>query len=291
MTVDSFWTGSIELGNISFTPVSLILGSLLLIAALFVRRLIHRVLTRRFFPRFNIHPGLGSAWSTLIGYVFLVLALVIILPITFQGLNWATLSVILGAVSFGVGFGLRNIADNFVSGLIILLERPIKVGDRVTVDEISGNITSIRARSTTVQTNDNIEVLIPNSRFISESVINWSHSDDRVRFKIPVGVHYASDVFHVRDVLEAAAREHSGVLSDPAPVARFMEFGDSSLNFEVRVWTVDWALRPGAFQSEINFLIWKHLKEAGIEIPYPQRDVYIKEMAAARREPDTGKAD
>jgi len=278
----SFWTRNIEMGTVSFSPVSLLLGLILLTITLILKSLMHRALTRRFFPRFKIHPGLGNAYATLIGYTFLVVALIVIMPVTFNGLSWATLSVILGAVSFGVGFGLRNIADNFVSGLIILMERPVKVGDRVTIDQTSGTVASIRARSTTVRTNDNIDVIVPNSRFISESVINWSHRDNKVRYRIPVGVHYNSDVFHVRKVLEKAALAHPGVLHNPAPEAGFMEFGDSSLNFELWVWTVDYTLRPSAFHSEVNYLIWQHLKEAGIEIPYPQRDVYIKHI------PETG---
>lgn len=275
--MEAFWTRTIDLGNVSFTPLSLILGTILILLAVLVQGLVYRLLTKRFFPRFKIHPGLGNAYATLIGYTFLVLALGMILPVAFNGLNWATFSVILGAVSFGVGFGLRNIADNFVSGLIILLERPVKVGDRVTLDAASGMVTAIRARSTTIRTNDNIEVIVPNSRFISESVINWSHSDNNVRFRIPVGVHYKSDVFEVRDVLERAALEHAGVLRHPAPSAKFVEFGESSLNFELWVWTDEWTMRPAAFKSEINYLIWKHLKAAGIEVPYPQRDLYIKE--------------
>lgn len=280
-TVESFWTRSIEIGNVTFTPVSLLLGLSLLVVALILQRILQRILTRRFFPRFRMHPGLANAYATLIGYTFLILALALILPLAFNGLNWATFSVILGAVSFGVGFGLRNIADNFVSGLIILLERPVKVGDRVTLENTSGTVTSIRARSTTVRTNDNIEVIVPNSRFISESVINWSHSDNRVRFRIPVGVHYKSDVFQVREVLEKAALAHPDVLRDPPPSAKFVEFGDSSLNFEIWVWTVEWTMRPAAFKSEINYLVWQHLKDAGIEVPYPQRDIYIKEIAGS----------
>lgn len=274
---ESFWFQVIEMGTVSFTPISLLLGIILILVTLIIQRILHRVLTKRFFPRFKIHPGLGNAYATLIGYLFLALALFIILPITFQGLNWATFSVVLGAVSFGIGFGMRNIADNFVSGLIILLERPIKVGDRITVDGTSGTVSSIRARSTTVRTNDNIEVIVPNSRFISETVINWSHSDNQVRFRIPVGVHYNCDAFEVRDILENAVKSHPGVMSDPAPAARFIEFGDSSLNFEIWVWTTENTLRPSSFKSDINYLIWEHLRDAGIEIPYPQRDLYVKE--------------
>jgi small-conductance mechanosensitive channel len=273
-----FWGQTIEWGQISFTPASLLLGAGLLLLVLVMIKLLRWILLKRFFPRFDIHPGLGNAYATLTGYGVFIIALAFILPVSFHGFNWATLSVLLGAISFGVGFGLRNIADNFVSGLIILLERPVKVGDRVTVDELSGMVTAIRARSTTVRTNDNIEVIVPNSRFIAESVINWSHSDNRVRFRIPVGVHYKSEVPEVKRVLEAAAAGHSAVLTEPGPSAKFIEFGDSSLNFELWVWTTERTMRPTAFRSELNYLIWDHLKAAGIEIPYPQRDLYIKEL-------------
>lgn len=277
MPLESFWTRSIDMGTVSFTPLSILLGMILITLTIILQRLLKRILTRRFFPRFKMHPGLANAYATLIGYIFLLLALMLILPITLDGLNWGTLSVILGAVSFGVGFGLRNIADNFVSGLIILLERPIKVGDRVTIDQTSGRVISIRARSTSIQTNDNIDVIVPNSRFISEAVINWSHSDNQVRFRIPVGVHYKSDVNQVREVLEKAALTHPGVMRNPPPSAKFIAFGDSSLNFEIWVWTTEWTLQPTSFSSELNYIIWDHLKQAGIEIPYPQRDLYLKE--------------
>lgn len=270
-------TRTFEVGSISFTPLSMLLGFILILFILVLQRFLHRLLTKRFFPRFKIHPGLANAYATLICYTFLVVALLVILPVALDGFNLATLSVVLGAVSFGVGFGLRNIADNFVSGLIILLERPVKVGDRVTIDNTSGTVTSIRARSTTVRTNDNIEVIVPNSRFISESVVNWSHTNNQVRFRVPVGVHYNSDVNQVREVLGKAATGHPGVLSHPAPSVKFIEFGDSSLNFEVWVWTNDWTLRPTSFKSDLNYIIWDHLKEAGIEIPYPQRDIYLKQ--------------
>lgn len=278
MTMESFWTTQFDLGSFSFTPVSLLLGLTLITIALFIKRFLHRLLTIKFFPRFKINPGLANAYSTLVGYGFLVLAMIIVLPVAFPGFDWSALSVMLGAVSFGVGFGLRNVTDNFVSGLIILLERPVKVGDRITIDGTSGTIKHVRARSTTVQTNDNIEVIVPNSRFISEAVVNWSHSDNQVRLRLPVGVHYNSDVLQVRDVLEKAVLCHPEVLRDPPPSAKFVAFGDSSLNFEIWVWTVDSTQRPAGFKSDLNYLIWQHLKDADIEIPYPQRDLYIKQL-------------
>jgi len=274
----SFWIQPIELGHIQFTPLSLLIGVGMLILVVALQIMVKRILCRRVFPRFHVNPGLANAYATLLGYVIFFVGLFVITPVAFQGVSWATVSVILGAISFGVGFGLRNIADNFVSGLIILLERPIKVGDRITVDNTAGRVQSIRARSATIRTNDNIEVIVPNSRFIAESVINWSHRDEMVRFRIPVGVHYKSHVPQVREVLEKAAAQCGDVLPDPPPEAKFMEFGDSSLNFEVWVWTVKQTHRPSAFRSEINYLIWGALKEAKIEIPFPQRDLYVKEL-------------
>ncbi len=273
-----FWLREITIGNLAFSPLSILGGSILLLVVILVQRILTKALRYRIFPRFGFEPGLAFAYSVLVGYLFLFFGLAMVLPMAIRGFNWATLSVILGAISFGIGFGLRNIADNFVSGIIILMERPIKVGDRIEMGALTGNVISINARSTTVRTNDNIDIIVPNSQLISEQVINWSHGDRKVRFKIPVGVHYKSDVFEVRDALVAAAVKNPHVMTQPAPSARFLAFGDSALEFELRVWTETRSDNPRAFQSEMNFLIWEEFKNRKIEVPYPQRDLYIKEM-------------
>lgn len=193
------------------------------------------------------------------------------------GFNIQTLSVVIGALSFGIGFGLRNVADNFFSGLIILLERPIKVGDRIQVGSSYGTVIDIRARSTTVRTNDNIDIIIPNFEIISQQVTNLSHTDLQVRFQIPVGVHYESDVRLVEKALLEAAATSPNVLKNPPPGVRFTEFGDSSLNFVLVVWSDTLYDRPTRLISELNFAIWDHFKKYGINIPYPQRDLYVKE--------------
>jgi small-conductance mechanosensitive channel len=278
------------LGEIGFSPFSIILGFSLLILLLLVHATLRRILRDRVFPRFHMSKGVSNAYSTLLGYGVLIIGLLIIIPFTFEGINWATLSVMLGALSLGIGFGLQNVVDNFISGLIILLERPIKVGDRIQISDVDGDVVDIKSRCTIVRTNNNIEIIVPNSKFISEQVINWTNIDRRIRFKIPVGVHYKSDVRVVEKALVEAARQSSNVLEDPPPSAKFMEFGDSSLNFEVWVWTESMTERPRAFFSEINFLIWDKLKEYNIEIPYPQRDVYLKEAPKLKhyleQEPD-----
>lgn len=267
-----------EFGALSFTPLSVLIGIALFIALIVLNSMLKRVLRSRVFPRAGLAPGVSAAMSTLVGYIVLVVGILIILPVSVEGFNMGTLGVLLGAVSFGIGFGLRNIADNFVSGLILLIERPIKTGDRIEVEGVFGTVKEIRARSTTVVTNDNISIIVPNSQFIASQVTNVSHSGNLVRYRMPVGVHYKSDVKVVTEALLEAADSCDALLKDPPPGVRFLEFGDSSLNFELWVWTDSYFDRPNNLKSQVNYLIWDKLKKYDIEIPYPQRDLYIKEM-------------
>lgn len=267
-----------EFGALSFTPLSILIGVALLVALVSFNSMLKRVLRNRVFPKAGLAPGVSAAMSTLVGYIVLVLGILIILPVAVEGFNMGTLGVLLGAVSFGIGFGLRNIADNFVSGLILLIERPIKVGDRIEVEGVFGTVDEIRARSTTVVTNDNISIIVPNSQFIASQVTNVSHSGNLVRYRMPVGVHYNSDVQVVTKALLEAAEACDALLKEPKPGVRFLEFGDSSLNFELWVWTDSFFDRPNNLKSQVNYLIWDKLKKYEIEIPYPQRDLYIKEM-------------
>ncbi|MEO0333707.1 MAG: mechanosensitive ion channel domain-containing protein, partial [Bacteroidota bacterium] len=153
---------------------------------------------------------------------------------------------------------------------------PIKVGDRIEVGDINGDVVNISARATTVITNDNISVIVPNSEFISSQVINWSHNDRRVRFRFPVGVSYSENPEQVKDLLMEVMREHSGVLKNPPPDVWFTEFGDSSLNFNMMIWTSMYVQRPEALRSQLYYLVFKKFKEHGVEIPFPQRDLHIR---------------
>jgi len=178
----------------------------------------------------------------------------------------------------GVGFGLQGVVHNFVSGLIILFERPFQLGHRVDVDGTTGRVSKIGARSTTIVTNDNIAMIVPNSKFIAGQVITWSLGGDRrVRFKLPVGVSYGSEPRQVERLLLEVARANPEVLSSPPPAVVFKGFGDSSLDFELRVWTETVYERPSVFKSPLYFAIWDIFKEHGIEIPFPQRDLHVKE--------------
>ncbi|MEL7001683.1 MAG: mechanosensitive ion channel domain-containing protein [Bacteroidota bacterium] len=207
---------------------------------------------------------------------YLVLAVGAVVIIQTAGIDLSTLSILAGALGVGIGFGLQNITNNFISGIIILFEQPIKIGDRIEVGEIKGNVVKISARSTNILTNDNISVIVPNSEFISSTVINWSHNDRNISFRFPVGVSYKEDPELVKKLLLEVASENQGVLKKPAPDVLFEEFGDSSLNFFLRVWTTDFIDRPNILKSQLYFAIFKKFKDNNIEIPFPQRDINLR---------------
>lgn len=231
--------------------------------------LVNKILTRA-----NVNEGVRQSIGTIVRYLIIVLGLIIIFQSV--GLDFSALGVLAGALGVGIGFGLQNITNNFVSGLIILFERPIKIGDRVEVGEISGDVVRISARATTIITNDNISIIVPNSEFISTRVINWSHNNRMVRFRFPVGVSYKEDPDKIREILLNVARDHEGVLKSPAASVSFIEFGDSSLNFELWVWTIKYTNRPVVLQSDLYYAIFRKFKEEDVEIPFPQRDLHLR---------------
>ena len=222
----------------------------------------------------KIELGVRLAVGTIIRYLVLVLGLIIVLQTV--GIDLSTLTILAGALGVGIGFGLQNVTNNFVSGIIILFERPIKVGDRIQVGDVNGDVVNISMRSTTVVTNDNISVIVPNSEFISSTVVNWSHTDRNVRFNIPVGVSYSANPEKVKQILLDVADKEEGVLKSPKPDVLFDEFADSSLNFKLRIWTSTYITTPGVLKSRLYFEIFKKFKENNIEIPFPQRDLHIK---------------
>jgi small-conductance mechanosensitive channel len=248
--------------------------SLSIIALLFVARKFKQFLVNKILVRSNLDSGVSQSIGTIVRYLIIILGLVIIFQSA--GLNLSAIGVLAGALGVGIGFGLQNIFNNFISGLIILFERPIKIGDRVDVGGISGDVIKIEARATTVLTNDNIAIIIPNSEFISSRVTNWSYTDRMVRFHIPVGVAYKEDPENIKAILLEVAKTNENVLQSPAPDVIFSEFGDSSLNFELWVWTIKLINRPKILQSQLNYQIYRKFKERGVEIPFPQRDLHIR---------------
>jgi small-conductance mechanosensitive channel len=266
------WTSPMPGIALSLVQVFLLIA--LLIAVFWISSRTKRFLFNRFLVKSGLDRSLQYAIAQIVSNLVLVIGIFIVLENT--GIHLGALTVFAGAVGVGVGFGLQNIASNFISGLVILAERPITIGDRVEVAGVTGQVQQIRARSTVIVTNDNISMIVPNSKFIDSPVTNWTYGDPRVRFRIPIGVAYGSDVNEVREALIAAGRSNPHVLEDPAPSVFLKQFGESSIDFELVVWSAEMSHRPSRFKSDLNFAIEEKLRGAGIEIPFPQRDLHIR---------------
>ncbi len=263
-----------HIGDTPLSVNSVLFFVLSILLLLFVAKKAKQLLVDRILVRAKLEEGIRQSIGTIVRYAILVLGLIIIFQSA--GLDLSALGVIAGALGVGIGFGLQNITNNFISGLIILFERPIKVGDRVEVGETTGDVVRIAARATTIITNDNISIIIPNSEFISNKVINWSHNNRMIRYRIPVGVSYQEDPDKIKELLLAVAGQHEGVLKSPAPSIMFREYGDSSLNFEMWVWTIKYTNRPEVLKSDLYYSVFSSFKENNIEIPFPQRDLHVR---------------
>ncbi len=270
-----------------FGPDTVTIGGILLLVFLFasviiVERILQRLLIRRFLSKTRLQPSLQYGLSRILGYTLIAIGFYVAFQVA--GLDLSSLAIVAASLGVGVGFGLQNIINNFVSGIIILAERPISIGDRIEVAGVAGRVTKIQLRSTTVVTNDNITMIVPNADFISNTVTNWSHGDPKVRIRVPVGVAYGSDLKLLQRLLLEAAKEHPKALRDPSPVVLFTDFGDSSLNFELGVWTQEMTATPIHFTSQMNFIIEQKLRENDIEIPFPQRDLHVRSGLSATQE-------
>ena len=259
--------------SLSLTQIFLLIA--LLIAVFWLSSRTKRFLFNRLLANSGLDRSLQYAISQIVANVVLFVGIFVVLENT--GIHLAALTVFAGAVGVGVGFGLQNIASNFISGLVILAERPITIGDRVEVAGIAGQVQQIRARSTVIRTNDNITMIVPNTKFIDSPVTNWTYGDPRVRFRIPVGVAYGSDINKVQEALLAAGRENPNTLNDPGPSVFLAKFGESSIDFELVVWSSEMSYRPRRYRSDLNFAIEQKFREAGIEIAFPQRDIHIRD--------------
>src|SRR6266487_2715305 len=266
------WTAPLPAVSLSLLQIFLLIA--LLVAVFWISSRTKRFLFNRFLVNSGLDRALQYAIAQIISNVVLVVGVLIVLENT--GIHLGALAVFAGAVGVGVGFGLQNIASNFISGLVILAERPITIGDRVEVAGIAGQVEHIRARSTVIRTNDNIMMIVPNTKFIDSPVTNWTYGDRRVRFRIPVGVAYGSDVAKVRDLLLAVAHEDPHTLKEPAPGVFLEQFAENSIDFKLVVWSSEMSARPSRYRSDLNFAIEKKLREARIEFPFPQRDLHIR---------------
>jgi small-conductance mechanosensitive channel len=266
-----------RVGETAVTVSSLLLALAILIASLVLSRLARSFVADRLLGRTRLAVGTRYAIGRVFGYV--ILALGILVALQPLGVNATTLAVFGGALGIGIGFGLQDVVKNFVAGLIILVERPVQVGDSIEIDDVVGTVTEVRARATVLRTNDDIYLIVPNSKFISETVVNRSFGKRQVRYSIPVGVAYGNDPKAVEEALLEAAARSENVLREPPPRVWFREFGESSLNFELLCWTSKLLHSAGAFRSELNHLVYDSLRGRGIEIPFPQRDVHIRSRA------------
>jgi small-conductance mechanosensitive channel len=255
--------------GIILTVVLCLYGSLL------ISRAVQSILSEEVFPRRGLERGVQISMGHLIHYAILLVGF--LLALATLGVNFTNITIIGGALGVGIGFGLQTIVNNFVSGLILLFERPVRIGDYIEIQGLWGEIKKIGLRATTVETFDRADIVIPNSDLVANQVTNWTRTNRLVRLTIPVGVAYGSDVPLVMKILLECAHENPSVMSSPEPQVLFRGFGDSSLDFELRVFLSDIDYRLIA-QSEILQEIDREFRLNDVEIPFPQRDLHLRSI-------------
>ena len=266
-----------HIGSIEVSVTRLIEGTLIVAVAILLSRTLSKLLQRRISKKAYLDPGLRYTLARLTQYLIITLGVFLALKATFN-LDLTSIAVVFTALSVGIGFGLQYIAADIASGFILLFERPVRVGDRITIGDDEGDVQSINLRTTVVATNDRISIIVPNSRLVSQRLINWSYGDPRARIAIPVGVAYSTDVDLATKTLLKATEDVDNVLLDPAPKVQFLKFGDWSLDFRLLVWTNRPRLHT-QIRSDINYRIEKLFREADIEIPFPQTELRLREGA------------
>lgn len=261
-------------GRITVSISSIIVGVLALTVTILIARYSSTFIERRLARRQHIDPGLRYTLATLIRYVVIIVGSLVAVKQAFE-LDLTSIAVIFTALSVGIGFGLQYLAADIASGFILLFERPIRVGDRITLGEDEGDVQSIKLRTTVVKTNDQIAIIVPNSKLVSQLVINWSYGDPRARIVSEVGVAYDSDIDLVTDTLVEAAKGVENVLATPPPRVQFMKFGEYSLDFRLLVWTSQ-PRRQVQIRSDINYRIARLFRERSIKIPYPTQQFLLE---------------
>ncbi len=267
----------LTLGEVHLTLSMVLLSALVIYLSIQTSWILRATLETQFFPYRNVDRGVSDSIKKLLHYFLVFVGFLLAMGIA--GLELRNFAVLAGAFGIGIGFGLQNIINNFVSGLILLFERPVKVGDIVVLDGEWGRVGKIGLRSTIIETFDQSELIVPNSRFISEKVTNWTFSNSRSRVVLPVGVAYGSDIELVLKILLEAAVRHELILKDPAPSPIFVSFGNSSLDFELRCWISDIGSRF-TVRSDLGCYIDRRFREEGVEIPFPQRDLHLRSVDA-----------
>jgi len=267
--------GSINLGAATITLRMVVLAAVTLYLTYQLSWFLQASIDTQLLQRRQVDRGVRDAIKKLLHYALVLIGF--LLAISSLGFQLQHLVVVAGAFGVGIGFGLQDIVNNFLSGLILLFERPVKVGDGILIDGEYGTVAKIGLRSTVVETLDQSELIVPNSQIISQKVTNWTLSTRRVRVVVPVGVAYGSDIELVMKILVEAGEQHDDVLKEPPPSPIFTEFGDSSLNFELRVWIPNVDMRPRV-KSDLLVTIDRRFREEGVEIPFPQRDLHLRSV-------------
>ena len=270
----SLWNFALPIGELNITIGNILTLFITIWVSGLISKIVSSVLEQDVLKKFKLKRGVPRTISILAKYTILTVGFLI--AIAAAGMELSNFTIIMGALGVGIGFGLQDIINNFISGLILLFERPIQTGDTIQVGELWGKVKNIGIRSSIVRSFDGSEVIVPNGMLISREVTNWTLSDQKRRLDIEVGVEYGTDLKQVLGILIDCANKHKDVMDDPAPAAWFIGFGDSSINFKLLFWhpSFDGSL---VVKSEVAIEIFDALKKANITIPFPQQDVYIKE--------------
>jgi len=265
--------GEIRISLLTLLQFAVAVG-ILMVLATWLTRAVERLLSRSTY----ISPGAKIGLSKTIKFALYTIAA--LLALNMAGIKLGALAVFGGALGVGLGFGLQRIASNFISGFILVFDRSIRPGDVISINEKFGWVQELRARYIVVRDRDGVETLIPNENLITTEVINWSYSDEQIRLKLPVQISYADDPEAAMEILLKAAEASARVMQDPPPAARLMGFGDNGIDLELRVWIRDPQQGVANVRSDVNLAIWKGFRDAGITIPFPQRDLYVRELPA-----------
>ena len=264
-----------KIGNLQLSVTTLIEGVVIFAIAWLLSRTLSALLERRIAKRAYLDPGLRYTLARLTQYLIVTLGSLLALKAALS-VDLTSIAVVFTALSVGIGFGLQYIAADIASGFILLFERPVRVGDRITIGKEEGDVQSINLRTTVMTTNDRVSVIVPNSKLVREQLINWSYGDPRARISIPVGVAYGSDIKLVTETLLKATGDVDNVLRDPPPKVQFLKFADWSLDFRLLVWSNRPRLH-NQIRSDINYRIERLFREVGIEIPFPQTELRFRQ--------------
>jgi len=277
----TFWLGEtwFKIGNTEVNTLTFIIPIIIISLSIKFSRFISHFFLQRIYLRQEMDQGMQYTFNRLLHYIIVVIAVLVSLPLI--GFDLSVLTVFAGVAGIGIGFGLQNIISNFISGLILLFERPIKVGDKIKINDIPCDVQHINIRSTIVTTGSNEHIIIPNSQFIENQIINFSYADPTIMEIIHLRVPYSTNVRLLEQLLLQAAGEHANVMDDPAPSVSFLNFGEYALEFSLSFWVPEPVLRFRT-KSDLNYRINDLLREHGVELAYPQRDIHLRSVNIAQ---------